>query len=307
MADVSLSELAAAVSNRRPERLDEPLEREPYDLFVARTGGFRWVGRKVPTEVDPGQAPAKSCLITASMIAGLFDEFQISAAGVRMYFRPLDDQERGVAFAALVSAGRNDIQYPITRILADGLTEVVFAHDFWKPTPERVRELDVAEAPLRRHAVAVLDRYGFCGGRIYDPACSTGTFLAQLRHHYPGAWTIGQDLNPAMVDFARERIDEVHCGDSISPAPGEGTIDVLVLRHLNLKVVTTAYAHEIFNAATKSVAKGGLVLVMGHTPVLISPAYFEQCGFTVLERLGVTPEGANAFQFYVLRNDVATS
>ena len=156
MADVSLSELAAAVSNRRPERLDEPLEREPYDLFVARTGGFRWVGRKVPTEVDPGQAPAKSCLITASMIAGLFDEFQISAAGVRMYFRPLDDQERGVAFAALVSAGRNDIQYPITRILADGLTEVVFAHDFWKPDaracPGTRRRRGPTASPRRRGA-----------------------------------------------------------------------------------------------------------------------------------------------------------
>jgi isonocardicin synthase len=301
--DACLAALAAEVSARRPRRLFEQLSDKPYDLFVARTGHLRWAGRKRPAPVVPGLEAIKSCLVTAEMIEGLLDQVQVGAAGVTVYLRPLDDAQRAAAFAALTSSPLNDIQFPFGRLSPDGLTEPVSPPDYWTPTPERVRELDLAETPLRHHAVGVLRRHGIGGGRVFDPACSTGAFLAHLGRHLPGTWTIGQDLSAPMIDFARGRVDEARCGDSIRPAVAPGSVDVLVLRHLNVDVVTTEYAHALFDACVRCVTPRGLVLVTGHTPVLIASAYFEQAGLTIVERLGVTPGGGAVFPFYVLRNE----
>lgn len=296
--------LAAAVCRRPPVRLHKTHDDKPFDLFVARVRCVQWVGCKIPVPLRTGSPPVKSCLIDASMILGLLDQVQISSGGVTLYIRPADEQERSEAFGQLVSSSLNDIQYPFTRIVVDGrLDEPVTTPDYWVPSPERVRELDEAEAPLRDHAVHVLHRYGIGGGRVFDPACSTGTFLAHVQQHFPEAWTIGQDLSEAMLQFAGPHLDEVYHGDSMVPRVAPGSVDLLILRFLNVNVVTTQKALLLFATCARTVAPGGLVLVLGHTPVLVPSAYFEQSGFTVLERLGATPGGRAAFQFYVLRRD----
>lgn len=279
---------------------------KPFDFFIARAGYVQWVGCKGPAQLRAGSPSIKSCLIDASMIMGLLDQVQVSAGGVTLYVRPARDEERAQAFAHVVSSPLNDIHYPFTRIVVDGeLNEPLTTPDFWVPTPERVRELDEAEAPLREHAVTVLRRYGVGGGRVFDPACSTGTFLAHLQQQFPHAWTIGQDLSDEMVRFAGRHLDEVHSGDSAVPRVAAGSVDVLVLRFLNVNVVSTQQALLLFDACAQTVAPGGLVLVMGHTPVLVPSAYFEQSGFTVMERLGVAAGGRAAFQFYVLRRSTS--
>jgi isonocardicin synthase len=299
--------LAGAVCRRPPVQLHSSHDEKPFDLFVARVGWMRWVGRKVAAPLRSGGRPVKSCLINASMIHGLLDEIQVSSGGVTLYIRPATDEERVEVFTHLASSPLNDIQYPFTRIFVDGqIGEPASAPDYWIPSPKRVQELDEAEAPLRDHTTHVLERYGIGGGRVFDPACSTGTFLAHVQEHFPQAWTIGQDLSTAMVEFARRRVDEVHHGDSIAPRVAAASADVLILRFLNVDVVSTQRAHLLFDACVRTVAPGGLVLVAGHTPILIPSAYFEQSGFKVLERLGVTPGGERAaFQFYVLRRDGA--
>jgi isonocardicin synthase len=297
---VKVSEVASAVRTRPPQRLDEPLERRPYDLFVTHVSDLKWIGRKMPTAVEPGGRPIRGCLVEARMISGLLEQVQVSASGVRAYFRPLKGDERDQVFAALTSSRQNEIYYPFTRVRSP-LRESVSPPRYWVATPELVSELDGGEAPLRRHAASILRRYGVGGGRIFDPACSTGAFLESIKGAFEGVWTIGQDLSESMLGIARDHVDEVHGGDSICPAVEPESIDVLVLRHLNFNVVTAQRAHELFDATVASVAKGGLVLVLGHTPVLVASPYFEQYGFSVLERHGVTGSGDAAFQFYVLR------
>jgi isonocardicin synthase len=301
------SALVAQVSRRAPVRLHKRHDEKPFDLFIARAGWVRWVGCKTPAPLREAGPPVKSCLIDASMIHGLLEQVQVSSAGVTIYLRPANEQESVEAFHQLVSSPENDIQYPFTRIDIDGrLDEPVTTSDYWVPTPERVRELDDAEAPLRAHTVEVLRRYGIGGGRVFDPACSTGAFLVNVREHFPAAWTIGQDQSDAMLKYAGPHLDEVHHGDSVLPRVPPASIDVLALRFLNVDVVPTQRALQLFDACARTVAPGGLVLVMGHTPVLVPSAYFEESGFQVLGRHGVTPGGRAAFQFYVLRKDFTT-
>lgn len=296
-----LRPVVEAVLRRRPEVLRESLARKPYDLFVMRTGRWCWAGRKVAVPVGDAGPPVKCCLVTAGMIDGLVDDVAVGADGASVVLRPLnDDGERAAVFSAFASSTGHEIRYPFRRLAADG-TEPVSPPDYWTPEPDRVREWDAAEAPLRRHALAVLRRHGWGTGVVFDPACSTGAFLGGLRDGLPGLRVVGQDLSAAMVEHARPRLDEAHVGDGIDPVMPPVSVDVLVLRHLTLDVLDSDDARSHFDACLPTVRPGGLVLLTGHTPVLVPPSHAERSGLTVLERSGVTPGAGAAFQFYVLR------
>ncbi|CAE6791791.1 hypothetical protein R70006_04887 [Paraburkholderia domus] len=275
---------------------------KPFDIFELRTRGERLVGVKAEVCCDPMQPDErrKCCLIDAPMIRGRIAGTRVTADGVTVYYRPVS-----VAFASeLVENAVHDpdasLSYPFARIVSPGVEPVSSDAD-WNPAPEFCAALDRDEIHFRAASVNTLRELGWHSGVAYDPACSTGAFLAHVKAHFPATHTIGQDRNAGMAALARTRLDEVHVGDSITPARMPRTVDLLVLRHLNVDVVTFAQAATLFDSASETLRAGGICLVFGHTPVQLPAAFFEMRGYDVLSRLAATPSRDALFEYYVLR------
>lgn len=88
--------------------------------------------------------------------------------------------------------------------------------------------------PQERH---LLERYG-SPIRILDVGCGTGVFTERLATHYPQASIFGIDIDPGLVEHARQRCAqhgarvEIAQGDAFElPAPAESA-DLIVCRHL---------------------------------------------------------------------------
>ncbi|APU15021.1 MULTISPECIES: class I SAM-dependent methyltransferase [Actinoalloteichus] len=300
----SLSETA----RRSPERAVETyVEGRPYDLFYLSSAGRRLVGRKTEAAYpgpDLGDGPVerlKGCLVEPGMLLGIVEREQVAEDHVAVFHRPLDEAEKAALFAEAAADPLTDLYYPFAQ-LGDRVREAAATEEGgWEVTEEFVAELDHAESVLRDYVPQRLAELGFLGGIAYDAACSTGAFLSAVGRRFPDVRTVGQDLSAAMVEHARSRVDEVHCGDSIRPAIPAGSADLVVCRHLNAFVVGTDQAHDLLAAAVSRCRDGGLIVLLGHTPILISTQWCEMAGLEVVQRSAATPSGHALFQCYVLR------
>lgn len=295
----------AALAGRRPCHLFEPFERKPYDLFLFHAGGQRFVGRKTAATFDAGagEVSLKCCLVSPQMVLGALEREQVTERGMTVFYRPLDAREKEAVFLAFTSDVRNDLYYPVPHLTGDGRREKVAPMEYWTVTPERVEDLNAGEVVLRDYTLSFLSGFELDGARIYDPACSTGEFLGSIKDRFPDVYTIGQDLSREMVEHARGRVDEIHHGDCVdSPVP-RGSADFVFLRHLNVDVVTTERAHELFVAVADRCRDGGHLIVFGHTPVLLGSPWFEMMGLEVKQRIGTAFGNRCAFQYYVLRKN----
>lgn len=292
-----------ALAQRRPEMVFEPWERKPYDLFCFAAGGREFVGRKTPAtfQTEAGPVALKCALVGPEMVLGERERVQVTERGIAVYYRPLRSEEAETVFRAFTDDVRHDLHYPAPHLAAATRQERVAPPEYWTVGRERVDHLNRGEVFLREYTLRLLDRFDLNGARIYDPACSTAEFLGAIKRRFPGAWTIGQDLSAEMVELARGRLDEVHHGDCArSPVP-DGSADFVFVRHLNVDVVTTARAYELFVSVANRCRDGGLVIVFGHTPVLLGSPWFEMLGLQVEQRIGTVSGGRLAFQYYVLR------
>lgn len=296
------------VTRRALERVVETYaEGKPYDLFFLSVGGTRLVGRKTeaayPGPDRPGQ-PAerlKCCLVEQRMLLGVAEREQVGEDEVAVFYRPLAEAEKAALWAEAVADPMTDLYFPYAQ-LGDRVQAALGTEaDGWEITEERARELDHAEEVLRDYVPRRLAELGFANGVAYDAACSTGAFLAAVGRRFPGVRTIGQDLSAGMVEYARSRVDEVHQGDSIRPAIAPEGADLVICRHLNAFVVGTRQAHELFAAAVSRCRVGGHVVLLGHTPILISSEWCEMSGLRVVQRSAATPSGHGLFQCYILR------
>ncbi|GAB2805643.1 class I SAM-dependent methyltransferase [Streptomyces daliensis] len=292
-----------AVRETAPRHFFMAWDDKPYDLFFLDVDGLRLFGRKTPAAYpDPASGTELKCtLVEARMVLGVAEREQVFQDGVVVHYRPLPDAERTALFAKATQDPMCDLYHPYARLDGAERTEILSDPEFWTDSSERVDELDHAESVLRDYTVKRLREHGFDGGTVYDPACSTGAFLSAVKQAFPQARTVGQDLSADMVRHAGTRVDEVHHGDSIAPALSPGSADLVVCRHLNACVVPTRQAHELFLAAAGTCRTGGLVVLLGHTPVLPSAQWCASLGMTVEQRTGRTPSGHALFQFYVLR------
>ncbi|WP_199444350.1 class I SAM-dependent methyltransferase [Umezawaea beigongshangensis] len=92
---------------------------------------------------------------------------------------------------------------------------------------------------------------------MFDPACSTGTFLSSPADAVPRARCLGADLSPATVRRAAARSANVVVADAAHPPLPPGSVDLLVVRFLNAEVVPRATAGPLFTALARLVAPRG--------------------------------------------------
>lgn len=273
---------------------------KPYDIFTLKIEGVELVGIKTEARFESDGAPRKCSLVEPHMVKGRLLALRVTARGYAIYYEPLPTSKVEDLFRHAASDPAACLSYPFSKILPGGI-ESVQRPEAWDPNPDLAEELDRDEVYFRATAVRVLTKLEMERGVAYDPACSTGAFLSGIKQAFPGFTTLGQDLNAGMIALASRRVDQVFCGDSIQPAPAAESVDLLVLRHLNVEVVTSADAERLFLASATTLRLGGYCLIFGHTPVQLPAVWFELHGFEVLSCVAATPSGHALFEFYVLR------
>lgn len=291
-----------SVYKRPLRRILVGFHQKPFDVFLLHVNGLVAVGVKTPAYVDQEKTVRrKCCLVEPSMLLGLKIDVRISEVGYAICYRPVDINEANDLFKIAATSRTADLCYPFTRLNGPGHCETAVSLESWNPNLSLVAELDRDEEVLRNEAIRILRKQGFSTGTIYDPACSTGTFLSKTKGAFREARVIGQDLNLGMVTLAKQKLDEIYHVDAAYPIVPKKSVDVLVCRHLNLDVVTTREAERLFIIAVETVKLHGLIIVFGHTPILLSSAWFEGIGLEVLQKVSTTSNRYALFQFYVLR------
>jgi isonocardicin synthase len=274
-------------------------DERPYNVFVISIGQRRFFGWKEPVAFrcdDPAPA-TRSCLVAFSDVIGELEAWHATDAGYRLSYHAISGDE----VAALVHADLHDTEltYPFRRLL-DG-QETVQTEAYWSARAAAPDGLDDDEWFMRDAAVQLLSPVLQPGDLVFDPACSTGRFLAALGTAMPQCRLRGQELSEPMARLARTRLDDVRIGSAASPACGDGEARALICRFLNLDVVTSSQALQLFDRLCQCVAPGGYLLVLGHTPVLLNQAAMQADGFVLRQSVQLTPDRHALYQFYLLQ------
>lgn len=279
----------------------EPWTGMPERFFLFRLEGTWYVGCKTLSDhvVYEGGSGLLCSRVNWSHVVGPLTGTRCSDADVRVGFEPLGVAERRRVFAAI--GPETEILHPFPMHDAASGQEAGGPSEGWFLTEERAELLASGERHLRAYTHELFSRLFAAGsGRVtaYDPACSTGRFLADFAAIAPDRIrTVGQDLSAQMTGYAAAHLDEVHHGDALHPCLGERQADVVFSRFLNSEVVTTAQARAILPGLVRTVRKGGLLVLFGHTPVLLDSHDLTAQGLRVRQTTG--RHDGSVFQYYV--------
>lgn len=276
--------------------------RQPPLLFVGRKYlSSLFVANRIP-ELHCSQ-------IRSAMLLGLLHHTHTSESTLRVHYYPLTFSEKRFLFNFVAENHCRptiELIYPFCLLHPSTHRELQSEADGWLLTTEMVNELGEGESHLRDYSVKILAKQQQQHSVLYDPACSTGQFLATLKHHFPDAHTIGQDLSESMVRFARDQgnVDEAVHADAVLWPLGDRQVDAAFIRFLNSEVVTTEAALVLFDKIAARVKSNGTIIVFGHTPVLLASTDFLSRDSLVVEQsVGVASDesGIFLFQYYVLK------
>lgn len=246
--------------------------------------------------------------IREDMLLGVLGDWRVSDEKIIAYYHPFDTTDKRVVFSSAVSglikdATYVDIVYPFPLLPLQARKELTSPAEGWDVDETFDQNLSHGEAHIREWTIEILHQLRITEKHtLYDPACSTGVFLNSLKECFPKCKTIGQDLSEKMCNVAKTRVDEVYCGNAMSPKIPTGTADCVVVRFLNSEVVTTQEASALLRALLPTVIKGGILIAFGHTPVLLSGDDFRNiAGFKLIRTVGVTKDSKCMFQYYIIR------
>jgi isonocardicin synthase len=281
--------------------LREELTGQPERLFLFRLPDDRWYAgcKTISDLVVDYDMPGVFCSrVFWFNVAGLVETVRTSDSDARIVFRPLDEAQRRAAFDAITPT--TEIVHPFAKQRDPG-REKTSPADGWKVSAERAEYLGLGEAHIRRYTRELFaPRFTGLTEDVlaYDPACSTGRFLSDFATLNPRRIrTVGQDLSRHMVAFAREQLEQVHHGDAMTPAVAPATVDILFSRFLNSEVVSTAMARRILPRLAATLRPGGLMVLLGHSPVLLDVPDLRDAGLRVLQTVARTDD--YVFQYYV--------
>ncbi|RGA05526.1 class I SAM-dependent methyltransferase [Microbispora triticiradicis] len=282
-------------------QLREKLTGYPERLFLFRLEGRGWYAgyKTISDYVVDANMPGVFCSrIYWFNVVGLVDSVRVSDEDARVVFRPLDVAARRTAF---------DLITPLTEIVhpfgkqRDPGREKTSPPDGWLVSDERAAFLALGEQHIRRYTREVFGpRFACLDADVlaYDPACSTGRFLRDFAALNPARIrTVGQDLSRQMVDFAGKHIERVFHEDAMRPVVAPASVDILFSRFLNSEVVSTARAREILPGLVRTLRPGGLMVLLGHSPLLVDAADLADAGLRVTQTVARADD--YLFQYYI--------
>lgn len=238
------------------------------------------------------------------MLLGKYIRCQISQEGVEVFYQELSLQERLECFETLKKSRSIDIYYPFVHLNKNTRQEITTPKEGWFITEDRAHLLSIGEHHFRKISIELLARNKEESPIIYDPACSTGEFLGELKQAFPNAMVIGQDVSEQMCNYAKNRLDKVIHNDSISPGVENNSCDYIFFRFLNAEVVSTSLAKKLFARIMKCLKSGGTAVLFGHTPVLISYPLIRMLGYHIVACNAYVLDHDALCQYYIIKNNV---
>lgn len=281
--------------------LEEPVGHGLNNLFILRLQNLEYLGRKLLDE--QGQLGSR---LTPAMLLGPLLRTRQCGNRLQMHYRTLSTDEKHQVFAQARRSNDTSIHFPFPVVDEQG-QELVAPASFWNDTPQLARRLDAQERHFREHCLATLQKRLAPGAVIHDPACSTGTFIATLAQGLPGAQCLGSDVSPAMIAHARthQRLPNLKfdIADATDSAAAD-SCDVLILRFLNAEVMLRQQATRLFQTLSRRVRRAGVIIVFGHTPVLVAiEPEAKRLGLKVTGTIAACPDTQALFQFFILERD----
>ncbi|WP_414170593.1 class I SAM-dependent methyltransferase [Streptoverticillium reticulum] len=268
--------------------------------FILRVGDVRWLGRKRLERTASGRNTLSSVL-RPEMLLGAYHDFQFGERGVAFECWPRPDADKREAFRCASGMPDSEITFPFP-LLDDRWCEPTCSTEHWSANEGLADRLDEDEQHFRDISAKFLDGKVSSGDVIYDPACSTGTYIRELGKVFPQARCIGSDLAHGMTRRASAHGTSVFVADALLPPLADRSVHVLVIRFLNSEVLKSADTVGIFKSLCRTLAAGGYVLVFGHTPIVAPVRHLAQeAGMDVLTCTAARGDG-ELFQFYVLKS-----
>lgn len=259
----------------------------PERFFFFKLNNITYFGTKTISElVVNHNLPGLFCSkIFMYNILGQLDSFKTSEECVSIAFESINTQKKEDIFMSIKHS--DEIYFPFAKYNLEG-KEISSPKEGWFITEERAEFLSMGEIHFREYSTQKL--LPFVGRNIvlFDPACSTGKFLSDIKKISETFYTIGQDLSLQMVEYAKKnkKINEIHYGDALNPKINEESVDVVFSRFLNTEVVATQQARNILVSLVRVLKKNGVFILFGHTPVLLNKSDLVQCDLEVQACIG---------------------
>lgn len=292
-----------SITCRNTDFITDKIYNLPQTIFLIKYRNKQIVGRKIRSILSiTNKINAINCSrITASMLLGVLKNKTNNHKNIVVEYYPMTEHERVSLFQEIVRDPSFEIIFPYQeRYFTTNQVEKT-GKDGWTLNPRKVKYLGYGEEHIRKYTKGFLKNIIFDGCRVYDPACSTGQFLYELKQSYPMITTIGGDLSKQMIEYAQNYLDFCECCNAKDSTIQENSIDIMFLRFLNDQVVSKYQAHQILPKILKKVKTGGYVFAFGHTPVLLTKKQFEHFGLKVDSCIAYNKDENNIFQFYVMR------
>lgn len=271
-----------AVSQRTPKIYFEKWDELPQSVFLLKSwqqhnGMLRsLVGRRILShQWIANKIRELHCShIQAGMILGIIVDQRVQDDGFVVYYRELTTGEKKFIMHDIVQNRIKHIEiiFPYPVLQKAYKEEIHCPDEGWEIDETLALQLGEGEVFLREYSVQFLKSLRKDDLTLYDPACSTGQFLWTMKQALPKCHTVGQDISPYMVNFAKKRVDEIYCGNAAEPKIADGTADVVFVRFINSEVLKAVVARKMVHPLLRSLKKGGYMVIFGHTPVLVSAA-----------------------------------
>ena len=300
------------VCSREVEIYFEPYDELPQSIFTLKQWNSKYgqqrvmMGRRILSHqwIASKIRELHCSHITASMLLGLMVDYRVRDDGYVVYYHPLTAAEKKFIMQDIIQNRLKDMEivYPYPPLVTEYKTEIVCPDQGWEVDESLVLTMGESEVILREYSAEFLKALNKEHLRMYDPGCSTGQFLWAMKQALPSSYTMGQDLSSQMAKYASKRVDEVHCGNAMVPKVADETSDVVFVRFINSEIPKAKDARKFIPPLSKTVKKGGHLVIFGHTPVLVSAADLLMEGNLTLEQcVGGDAKWDGIFQYYVCR------
>lgn len=238
--------------------------------------------------------------IDPSMLLGELHTVRSEESGTKIHLIPLSRAEHDAVFEAALAFETSELEFPFA-LLGPDRRELVSPPEFWSRASGTPDLLDAGEHHLRAFTRQIIPTLKLSrNALVFDPACSTGTFLASIGEAFPDLRLYGADVSPQMVELARSRLKQVELATLGQFSPAIAGSELLVLRFLNAEVMRSEEAASYFMEFADRLPNKAYMLIMGYTPIAISIPYLaSQHGLSIIRSIGGWQ--GMIFQFYILR------
>jgi isonocardicin synthase len=283
-------EKVSSPSGRSVQSWKERKDQAPQSLFLLEWSGKTFVGRKFLSRkwIENEISEMFCAEILPEMLFGELISFRVAQDDYRLHFKPMTSETKSKLFQWIVENDcRAELRFPFPYLTRQSSLEIVSPDTGWHVDQALRDQLFRGENHMRSICKSLLAKIGKSGDVLYDAACSTGDFLADVSKAVSDCRTIGQDLSAEMIAIAKTQLDEVIIGDAVDSTLTAESVDIAFIRFLNSEVVSTAYADTLLKNILDRVRIGGHIIAFGHTPILMDRGTLAAAGLEVLRSVAV--------------------